>query len=454
MKDEKTFYGLNYETFFQIVHNLYDEIWVYDNEYNMVYVNKACKRHYGLEPEEIIGKNFFDMVDSNWWSPSILPHVYDEKKLYAIKQTTFLGSELINIANPIFDDKGNLKFVAMSVRDSLENSKLFHPSYSSEDLLKVDASSIMFSSKKMQNVMALAKKISKVDSTCLITGESGTGKTMLASYIHSISPRKEKPFIIINCSTIPNELLESELFGYVKGAFTGARSDGKIGLLERANGGTVLLDEIAELPFNIQAKLLHVIQEKEFFPVGASVPKKVDIKIIAATNRDLNQLVQNETFREDLYYRLNIFEVFMPPLRERGEDVDKLIYYFLNQFSNKYQMHHEISDAAYNILKSFSWRGNVRELSHIIERLVVTVDDIVIDKHHLPSHLFKYSIDTNIVPSSVENVSSLKDAMSSYEKSIVEHAYKKYKTTRKIAEALDITQTKASTLVRKYITDK
>lgn len=443
-------YNLKYSTFFKIIDNLYDEIWVYDDKYTIIYVNKACKRHYGFDPEDIIGKNFFDLENSNWWAPSILPHVYEEKKLYAIKQTTFLGCELTNIATPIFDEDGELLFVAMSIRDSLEDKNLFHPGYSKEDMLDVGASQIMYSGKSMQAVMRLANKVSKVDSTCLITGESGTGKTMLAKYIHASSSRKSKPLVNINCSSIPAELIESELFGYRKGAFTGAKAEGRIGLLESADGGTVLFDEVSELPYTMQSKLLHVIQEKEFFPVGSSTPVKVDIKILAATNRNLEGLAAAGSFREDLYYRLNIFEIYMPPLRERGDDIEQLIFYFLNEFGEKYEMRHEISAAVLDILKNYSWRGNIRQLSHIIERLVVTTDDIVIDKKHLPASLFEYRIEDKFGENH-QFYSSFDDAVSAFEKKLIVEAYNKYKSTRGVAEALSISQTKASNLIRKYV---
>ncbi len=454
MSSEKKHYGLDYDTFFEIIHNLYDEIWVYDNNYNIVYVNNACRRHYALSPEEIIGRNFSKLEDEKMWSPSILPHVYEEKKLYAIKQTTSLGSELINIAKPIFDEEGEIKYVAMSVRDPLDHNQLFHPDYGDDDLLKIDKNAIIFDSKKMKHTMSLAKKISQIDSNCLISGESGTGKTMLARYIHSISERKNKPFVCINCATIPAELIESELFGYVKGSFTGAKTEGKIGLLESADGGTVLFDEISELPYNMQAKLLTVLQEKEFFPIGSTVAKKVDIKIIAATNRDLIQLAANKLFREDLFYRLNIFEIYMPPLRERENDVEKLIFYFLNFYSNKYDIRHEFSQKALEILTNYSWPGNVRELAHTLEQLIVTVDDIVIDTKHLPSRFFKYEYASHPQVFDTSNIHSYSDALENFEKKIIEDAYKKYKSTRKVGAALNITQSKASTLIRKYITNK
>ncbi len=447
---EKRYYGLDYDTFFEIVHNLHDEIWVYDNNYKVIYVNEAVRRHYALPPEDIIGKNFFQLLEDMLWETSILPHVYKEKKLYAIKQTTNYGFELENIAKPIFDENGNIKFVAMSVRDQIENEKFFN-SYHIEFDDDGQNKPLVYHSKKMKKVMKLAEKISKIDSTCLITGETGTGKTMIAKYIHSVSDRKNKPFVAINCATIPEHLLESELFGYVKGAFTGALSNGKIGLLESANHGTVLLDEIAELPLLMQSKLLHVIQEKEFFPVGASSARKIDIKIIAATNKNLEMLIQTGGFRSDLYYRLNIFEINLPPLREREGDVEKLIIHFLLTACKRYEMHHEISKSALEILCNHTWRGNIRELSHTIERLVVTVEDIVIDQQHLPSQLFRIDFEPSSKKEQILENISFDEAVDNYKKELITAAYKKHKSTRKIAEALGITQTKSSTLVRKYI---
>ena len=297
-------HDLNYDDFFNIVDNLYDEIWVYDNNYKIVYVNKAVKRHYGLNPEDIIGKNFYEML--KFWEPSVLPTVYKSKKIYAIRQYSNIGVELFNIATPIFDENGEIKFVAMSVRDKLFDNILIHSDYEENPF---DYSDIICVSESMKKCLRIAEKLSDIDSICLITGESGTGKTMLAKYIHDHSPRKDKPFVSINCSAIPADLLESELFGYKKGAFTGANANGKQGLLETAVGGTVLLDEIGEIPYAIQAKLLQVIQEKTFFPVGSNKPVQVDIKIIAATNRDLQKLCATGLFREDLYYRLKVFEI-------------------------------------------------------------------------------------------------------------------------------------------------
>ena len=248
--------GMDYDTFFSVIDNMYDEVLVWDGNYTIVFINQACKRHYCFDPDFMIGKTFFDLVDERRWEPSILPIVYKEKKAFAIKQKTYTNTELLTIAVPLFDEHHEIKYVVMNVRDIVNKVDLYNPSYitttcSNKKLVPIAASA------EMNDVIALVNKISQVDVTCIITGESGTGKTMIAKYMHSISPRKNNPFIHLNCASIPNELLESELFGYAKGAFTGANSSGKKGLLEIANTGTVFLDEISELSLSAQSKLLY-----------------------------------------------------------------------------------------------------------------------------------------------------------------------------------------------------
>lgn len=442
---------LDSTTFYKLINHMYDEVFVWDTNYRVVYVNESCRRHYGREPQDLIGKSFFDLIDAKWWDPSILPIVFETKKPHAIRQKTLLDAELLTIATPIFDENNNIKYVVMNVRDPIYERDLYntqHPSSlstkNSTDLIPI------YKSEKMQKVIDLVKKISLVDVTCLIYGESGTGKSLLAKYMHAISPRRDKPFINVNCASIPSNLIESELFGYEKGAFTGAVNAGKKGLLEAAEGGTILLDEISELPYNAQAKLLHVIQNKEFTPLGTYKSKKVDVKIISATNKDLKSMVASGQFREDLYYRLNVVDIHIPPLRQRKEDIEPLIYYFLNTFSHKYNARHEISPAAIDVLLNATWKGNVRELQHIIERLVVTIDDIVIDVEHLPKNIFEI-VDCSNIPK-VSDELSFDQIISNYERLLVHDAYKKGPSSRKVARQLGISQTRALKLINKYIT--
>mgnify|MGYP001773289659 CR=1 FL=1 len=244
---------------------------------------------------------------------------------------------------------------------------------------------IIFRSKQMDEVIKLALEVAKSDATVLIRGESGVGKELLAELIHNNSPRKSKMLVKINCAAIPENLLESELFGYKKGAFTGAITDKK-GKIEMADGGTVFLDEIGDLPLSLQAKILRLIQNKEIEPIGGQ-PKKVDVRIISATNRNLEELVKEGKFREDLYYRLNVIPIYIPPLRERKEDILPLVEFFIEKFNKKYKKNISISKGALTILEKYQWYGNIRELENLIERLVLTSSDLVITPDDIPDYI-------------------------------------------------------------------
>lgn len=443
-------HGMDFDTFFSIVDAMYDELLIYDGNYNIVYINQACARHYCCTPNQMIGKSFFDFVNNDWWGPSILPIIYREKKAYAIKQKTYVGSELLTIAVPLFDENNEIRFVVMNVRDQVNDIDLYNPHYISKEY-KLDTKFVpVAESDEMKKALSLAEKVSGVDVTCILTGESGTGKTMIARYMHSISPRREKPFISLNCASIPADLLESELFGYVSGAFTGAQSGGKKGLLEAADTGTLLLDEVSELSLSAQAKLLHVIQDKEFIPVGGRRPVKVDVRMIAATNKNLRNMVEMGQFREDLYYRLNVVEIYIPPLRKRRRDIEPLILYYLNHFCTKYGVTRQLSESALKVLTEYEWKGNVRELRHLIERLVVTIDSLLIDVTHLPKNMFGI-VDTGDMPAPGGDEGTFEEKLATYESYLVCDAYQKCGSSRKLAEYLGISQTKANNLIRKYV---
>lgn len=407
-----------------------------------------------FHPDFMIGKTFFDLVDERRWEPSILPIVYKEKKAFAIKQKTYTNTELLTIAVPLFDEHHEIKYVVMNVRDIVNKVDLYNPSYitttcSNKKLVPIAASA------EMNDVIALVNKISQVDVTCIITGESGTGKTMIAKYMHSISPRKNNPFIHLNCASIPNELLESELFGYAKGAFTGANSSGKKGLLEIANTGTVFLDEISELSLSAQSKLLTVLQEKEFLPIGANKTVKVDVKIITATNKNLKEMAEIGTFREDLYYRINVVDIYIPPLRKRRKDIPILIDHFLSDFNQKYGVSRQLTSGAIHALANYEWKGNVRELRHLVERLVVTSNSLIIDITDLPNNIFgivDYGDNCKDVSFKLDkNCNTLEKKMNMFESLIVNEAYKKCGSSRKLAKYLSVSQTKANNLIRKHL---
>jgi transcriptional regulator with PAS, ATPase and Fis domain len=444
-------FNISLETIMKIIDNMYDEILIYDNRYNIVYINKACQRHYNCTAESMIGKSFFDFInkDNNSWDCSILPIVYKDRKPYAVKQKTFLGTELFTIAIPIFDEKNILKYVVMNVRDNTDGIKIYNPDYTYKDSIVKNIEPPKSNNIKMQELLKMIERIKNIDTPCILTGESGTGKTMLAKYIHSISDRANESFVSLNCASIPTNLVESELFGYEKGAFTGANSKGKKGLFETANKGTLLLDEISELPLSAQSKLLHVLQEQKYLPIGGNKPIEIDVKIIAATNKDLRTLVFNKQFREDLYYRLNVIELYLPPLRERKEDISFLIKSFIEKFNKKYFFSKSFTKEALEILEAAQWKGNIRELQHAIERLMVTNDSSVIGVEHLSERLPNHSSDKNSIEEDFGM--SFDEKVSHYEANLIKEAYQKFKTSRKVAQYLKISQTKANKLIRKYI---
>lgn len=297
----------------------------------------------------------------------------------------------------------------------------------------------------MESVITLVQKVCNVSSTVLITGASGVGKEVVARYIHRTGNRSAGPFVKINCAAIPETLLESELFGYEEGAFTGARRDGKPGLIELASGGTLLLDEITEMPLGLQAKLLQVLQEKSLVRVGGTRQIRVDARIMAATNRDIEAAVREGRFRNDLYYRLNVIPIRVPALRERAGDIAPLTYHFLDKWSSKYGRRRQISREAREKLESYSWPGNVRELENVLEFLVVTVEDPVIGVEHLPAHIRRGSADC-AGEVRVSGILPLRKAVDEVERQLIEHASQTCSSTYSMARALGVNQ---STIVRK-----
>ncbi|MBQ3185228.1 MAG: sigma 54-interacting transcriptional regulator, partial [Firmicutes bacterium] len=301
---------------------------------------------------------------------------------------------------------------------------------------------IIAESLAMQNVMSLTKKLATVNSTVLITGESGVGKGLIARLLHEEGNRSEGPFITVNCGAIPENLIESELFGYVPGAFTGSRAEGKRGLFEAAQHGTIFLDEISELPLNMQVNLLRVIQEREITPVGGLDPIPIDVRIVSATNKSLRELVKRGEFREDLFYRLNVVPINVPPLRDRPEDLLPLIHSNLIKCNEKLHEDKTISPEAMTLLFKYPWPGNIRELQNIIERLTITSNGRMITEDNLPLFL-KQEAKTN---ANVNVNLSLAEAMEKAEKSILEKALADYGSTRAMAKALQVSQ---PTIVRK-----
>jgi transcriptional regulator with PAS, ATPase and Fis domain len=439
------------QTLLKILDYSSDEIFVLDGEKRILYVNKACERHYGLKPTDVIGKYNVDLFEKGYWKPSIVPEVYKRKKPCHLKQQTYIGAELLTSAIPILNEAGEIELVVITSTETQTYKMVKAKEEDTESQTTQEenrTSQIITNSGKIKRILTFCEKVAPTDSTILIQGESGTGKGVLAHFIHQISKRKSNPFLTINCAAIPEELLESELFGYSQGAFTGANKTGKPGLIEVADGGTVFLDEIGEMPLTLQAKLLQLIQDKQFIPVGGREMKKVDIRIVAATNQNLIEMVNDKKFREDLFYRLNVIDVHLPPLRERKEDIIPLTYNFLYKFNEKYHENKVISEECLNILIHYSWPGNVRQLENLIERLVV-ISDSVIKVDDLP----------DMITNNVEQVThltlptSLDKAVDETRRILIRKSYQTYKSSRKVASDLGISQTKASKLIREYCDD-
>jgi PAS domain S-box-containing protein len=442
-----------------IIESSYDGLYLTNGQGITLRVNEAFEKLTGVPAIEMVGLNVEDLVrERGIVSESVSALVLKQGKPVTIMQRTLAGRTALTTGTPVFDRKGRIFRVVSNVRDITELMQLKQQLVQAQGLSKhyeselralqmqYDTEKLIVGSRIMKELLDNVTRIAQVESTVLITGESGTGKELIAEIIHTNSPRRKGPFIKINCGAIASNLLESELFGYDPGAFTGAKKGGRAGYFELAVGGTILLDEISELPFSLQANLLRVIQNKEIMRVGGEKTIPVDVRIIAATNRDVGQLVANNQFREDLYYRLNVVPVEVPPLRARKEEIPLLAAHFIKLFNKKYDMHKELFPDVIDILMNYDWPGNVRELENVIERLVVTIPRDVLTGEDLPNNL-KNFMRKDVHPQiSVEGVLPLKEAVEFVEREIISHAYSRYRATREVARHLGIDP---STVLRK-----
>lgn len=440
--------GLDFEEFVDLIDELHDEILIYDGNYRLLYINKACERHYGFTQEEMLGLSFWDMVKKyRGWDNSVLPVVYEHKRPVKQKQKTYLGYDVLTIATPILDDRDRVQYVLLNVRDDCHETQICWRegiAVEQEDALDERPDNLIYHSSAMARVVKAARTVADLSAPCLLMGESGCGKSLLAKFIHDKGGRAKKPFVVVNCAAIPQELFESELFGHVKGAFSGA-THARGGLFAKAEGGTLFLDEISELPPAMQAKLLHVVQEMEYRPVGSSQSVSANVRILAASNKNLEQMVQSRTFRQDLFFRLNVFDIVIPPLRERDKDILPLLYHFLHYFGAKYDRGKTLSPEAQSFLRQYPWPGNVRELAHLVERVVATEEAEVITMDHLPTSVYQ----TAPRPS-FSHGDSLDITLKNIEKEMIREAQKTYGSSRNVAKALGISQSRASRLIRKH----
>jgi len=443
----------NYLDFFEISDNLYDGIYISDGKGKTLFVNEAYTRTTGITKDEVVGRTVKEISDEGkLYKGAVTMEVIEKKEVINSLGKSFKNDkDLLVTGTPIFDEEKNVRLVVINNRDisglkELEQkiAELQHDKLRASEEIKylrnqqMSQKMVVYDSEYMISIMDLVSTIAPTDVTVLITGESGTGKEVIADEIYHRSNRKNKPFIKVNCAAIPAELLESELFGYEGGAFTDAKKSGKIGLFELANEGTILLDEIGEIPTRLQSKLLRVLQTWEILRIGGNKSIKLDIRVIASTNRDLLLEIKEGRFREDLYYRLNVVPIKLKPLRERREAVSSLCMNFLNKFSKKYGKSVIIENDAVELLKIYNWPGNIRELENLIERMVVVNNDGFIRYSNLLSILDVE--DLNYSPVIAENIISLKSAVHSLEKEVIINSIRRCGSLNKAAAGLGLSQ--------------
>lgn len=441
-----------------LIENSHDGILITDTN-QVLTVNPSFGRITGLAPSSLEGRDIGALDSERHVCMAVVQAVFRHVKAHrssiTMRRKLKSGNEIFVTGNPVLDNFGQVVRVVMNVRDVTELHSLGEriKMLSMACLEDVPAAAgpeaaygIVAESPATRNLLDLAVRVAQVDSTVLLSGESGVGKDVLAKLIHNLSKRHDKPLVALNCGAIPEHLLESELFGYEKGAFSGADRYGKPGLLEEAAGGTVFLDEVGELPLNLQVKLLKVLQEQRCRRLGSVKTVELDIRILAATNRDLKQMVADGQFREDLFYRLYVVPIEVPPLRERREDILPLALRFLKTYNKKYEVSRALGHELLRVLETYPWPGNVRELQNVIERLVVTADSDVLEPRHLPRNMCE-GPDTPPAPAVwVTQGMKLREARDELEKQLIQRALAQTKNTREAAQLLGVTH---STVVRK-----
>ncbi|MCX6826873.1 MAG: sigma 54-interacting transcriptional regulator, partial [candidate division Zixibacteria bacterium] len=441
-----------------IIDSSFDGLYITDGNGLTLRLNRAYERITGMNASEFIGKNVLEIEGEGIVSESVTALVLKRNEPVTISQEMRTGKITLSTGNPVYDELGNIFRVVCNVRDITELNVLKEKLEKVESLSQhyenqlrtlrlqyAGSSKIVSNSIIMKDLLATVIRLSQFDSTILVTGESGTGKELIAETIHNNSNRKDGSYIKVNCGAIPENLLESELFGYEYGAFTGAKKEGKLGYFQLATGGTIFLDEIGDLSLNLQVKLLRVLQNKEITKVGGTKSIPVDVRIVTGTNRSLLEMIEQKLFREDLYYRLNVVPVHVPPLRQRKDDIPSLVTHFVELFNRKHKLNKSISPEVVELFLVYDWPGNVRELENLIERMMVISTKDVITRDDLPSYLGEAMLDhqTEIY---VGGIIPLQAAVENVEKQILEKAYAQYKTTRQIAKQLEVA---ASTIVRK-----
>ena len=440
----------------EIFRHSFDGIFVADGNGVTLMVNEGCERNYDLKAAEMIGRHVSEFEQKGLIRPVVAAQVARTGQRISTTQRTHTGKTIMVTGIPLFDVVGKVRKVIINSRDTTELLQLQDAlTQAKADLQRVDAEiealrlqnlkvdGLVLHSEPMQRIASLAARVAKVDATVLITGHSGVGKDVITRLIHRESPRANGPLIKINCGALPRDLLESELFGYEPGAFKGAQKQGKCGLIELAHRGTLFLDEIGDLPLDLQVKLLQTLQDRVIVRLGGTRPIPLDVRVIAATNRDLKAMVADRTFRDDLFYRLNVVPIVVPPLAARKDDIAPLVMQFATEFNDRYGLARTFTEQAIALMLAYDWPGNVRELRNVVERVIVTSEADVIGPEFLDG----------VLPGEVfdEEPSTFRQRVERFERRLIEDAMRKHGNTREVAKALGLSQ---SSVVRKLRPEK
>jgi PAS domain S-box-containing protein len=438
-----------------------DGLWICDGEANVLRINPASERLNSIRAEEVVGRNMRDLVAEGVFDRSVTLEVLRTGGPVNMFQAR-MGRKLMLCGAPVRDEAGRIIRVVVNERDITEIDALhrqieehenmrdrFRDQMLEMQLEKLESRRVIAKSACMQKTLRQAIKVAGVDSTVLVLGESGVGKGLIADIIHKYSTRAEKPLVKLNCGAIPESLVEAELFGYDKGAFTGAQAKGKPGYFELADGGILFLDEIAELPLSSQVKLLRFLEDGKVMRVGGTQTRKLDVRILAATHQDLRSMVDKGAFRLDLFYRLSVIPLHVPPLRERTECILPTLRHYLDEFGERVGARRRLSRAACDALQAYPWPGNVRELINLCERLVVMTEAETVDVADLPADLVGRS-GKSAGPTEWPEEFTLEQALESTERAVLLRARQRLGNQALIAEALGVNQSTVARKLKKY----
>lgn len=443
-----------------IIETSRDGIWVTDGQGKTLRINRACEQVTGLRRDQVVGRHVLDLEREGLIGESVVAKVLAEKREVTVLCDNANGRNVLKTGTPVLDAAGQISRVVVNIREITElirlRERLREAQSRYEQELKANqraargAGELIGTSRAACDLVDLLEQVAGTDTAVLLLGETGVGKGLVAQVLHRLSARAGGPFVKVNCGALPEALIEAELFGYERGAFTGGRPEGKPGLFEAARGGSLFLDEVGEMPLPLQTRLLHVLEEKEIRRVGATRPVQTDVRIIAATNRDLGALVREGRFRADLYYRLHVVPIVIPPLRERIEDIPLLVNHFLTACAARHGRVRSMRPEVVDALMAYDWPGNVRELEHLVERLVVLTPGPEIRLEHLPAHLRGGPVQGGPAargggPAPAEKL-CLRSTLAQVERELIQRAMARAGTLREAARALGIDP---STLLRK-----